>query len=169
MPEGLVPGPAIPTPFSVPAPLTPSFDVADTLPKGGRAKLQALRERASDAHALTVPFEDVRVASEAKQDADRALKRLTDHRSVGGHELEDTDGRVIDARRTLDKAVANLKRLQQRQEAKAQTWQSATAALQRTERWLRDEVHGNVLRDYTHPMPKVDGSLIEEIEDRRRR
>ena len=168
-PTGLTPGPANPAPFSLGAPLTPSFDVADTLPKGARAKLHALRERAADAHALTVPFEEVRVASELKQDADRVLRRLTDHRSVGGHELEDTDGRVIDAKRTLDKATANLKRLQQRQEAKSQAWQAATAALQRIERWLRDEVPpGNALRDHAHAMPKLDGSIIDAIADRRR-
>ena len=40
--------------------------------------------------------------------------------------------------------------------------------MQRIERWLRDDVGSNVLRDHDHAMPKLDGSLTDAIDDRRR-
>lgn len=164
--------PANPQPFSLGMPLQPSFDVIDALPAGAADNLRALRDRSSDTHSLIPAFEDIRVASEVRHDAERALKRLTDHRSIGGFELSKDDGRVIAAQRTLDKATDHLKRLQQRQEAKSQAWQLASAALQSAEAWIRDgRPPGTTLRDYAGEVPKLQKgeNVLDAIERIRRR
>ena len=170
MPEGLVPGPAHPLPFTLGFPAQPAFDVIEVLPPNARAKLRALRLRSQDAHSLIPLFEQIHEASEAKQNAERALKRLTDHRSVGGFELSDEDGRTIAAQKTVNKATAELRRLTALQTARSQAWQETTAALQRIERWLRDDLGGGVLQDHEHAMPRLgkDENLLHAIADRRR-
>ena len=108
----LTPGPAIPQPFSTGLQFSLSSDLLALLPSAADDKLRLLRQRFSDAHAIIPAFETIREASDAKQNADRALKRLTDDRSVGGFELGPDDGRVVDAQRTLDKATADFRRLE---------------------------------------------------------
>ena len=95
----LTPGPAIPQPFSTGLQFSLSSDLLALLPSAADDKLRLLRQRFSDAHAIIPAFETIREASDAKQNADRALKRLTDHRSVGGLSLDRmTEG----CRRTAD-------------------------------------------------------------------
>lgn len=160
---GLTPAPQNPQPFSVGFNTGPSFDVIADLPSGAAAKLRALRQRSTDAHSLIPEFEQIREASEAKQSAGNALKRLTDHRSLGGFDLEDSDGRVIAARKTLDKANADFKRLTALQSTRSAAWQAASAALQSVELWIRDRPPGTALRDHASKVPTL--SKGEDITD----
>src|SRR3979411_1941433 len=98
------PAPANPQPFSAGVHLQPQFDPLDLLPPAAAEKLRLLRQRASDAHALTVPFADQQEATQLKHAAELEVSRLTGHRSEGGYELPDDDGRVIRAREALAKA-----------------------------------------------------------------
>ena len=75
-------GPVNPAPFSAGMPLVPSFDVIEVLPDAAADRLRALRQHVHDLHALTVPFEDRHEASNAKLEAERQLKRLTDHQHM---------------------------------------------------------------------------------------
>ena len=76
---GLTPAPAAgqqPFRFAA-APTAPGFDVIEILPEGApQDRLRALRQRSLDLHALMPPFEDVRTASLARQEAQNALTRL---------------------------------------------------------------------------------------------
>jgi hypothetical protein len=64
----------------------PPFDVIELLPTScGRC--------ASDAHAVCVSHSELQEQTALKNDAEQALKRLTDHPSNGGHNLPPTDPR----------------------------------------------------------------------------
>ena len=80
---------------------------------------------------------------------------------------------MVTAEKHLDKMTADLKRLQERSEMRAQAWQAASAALSACETWLRDgRPHGTVLEDYDGPEPKLlkgENGLLDAIENRRRR
>jgi hypothetical protein len=71
------PGPANPQQFTAGMSLVPGYDPIDLLPPAAADRLRMLRQRAADGHALCVPFEDVRLQSAAKVEAEHALKRLT--------------------------------------------------------------------------------------------
>ena len=64
----------------------------------------------------------------ARIEAANALKRLTDHPQYGGFNLTDDNGRVIAAQRTLDKATADFKRLNELQEVRTAQWQTVSQA-----------------------------------------
>ena len=170
---GLTPAtPANSGPYSTGLQFSLSGDLLAQLPNGAADKLRALRQRFDDSHSLVPEFEQIREASAAKQHAEHALERLTAHRSVGGFELDDEDGRVIGARKTRDKATADFRRLQELQTARSQAWQAASAALQSVESWLRDgRPPGTTLRDYEGEAPSLNKgeSLLDAIEPRRRR
>jgi hypothetical protein len=138
---GFTPAPTVtvpaPTPFSAGPQLQPQFDVIELLPPDAQERLRMLRQRAADAHALIPEFESIREASMAKIEAANALKRLTNHPQDGGFDLKPDDRRVVEAQRTLDKATADFKRLQELQEVRSAAWQTASAALANVGDWLR--------------------------------
>ena len=167
------PAPANPQPFSAGLSFQPPFDLIELLPPAAADKLRALRQRASDAHTLIPPFEDVRQASMARVDAANALKRLTDHPQDFGSGLKPSDPRVIAAQRTLDKATADFERIQQRSETKTAAWHAASGGLANAEAWLPDgRPHGVTLQDHETEPPKLakgENGLLDAIEARRRR
>ena len=120
---GLTPGPVAETiaqpPFSLGPALSPQVDLLELLPPGAADKLRALRQRSDDLHAIIPPFAELQEATGLKQDAERALKRLTAHPSERGHNLPETDSRVVIAQQHLDKMAADLKRLQAQRNAVA--------------------------------------------------
>jgi hypothetical protein len=123
---GLTPGPVAETtaqpPFSLGPALSPQVDLLELLPPGAADKLRALRQRSDDLHAIIPLFAELQEATGLKQDAERALKRLTAHPSERGHNLPETDSRVVIAQQHLDKMAADLKRLQERSETRSQAW-----------------------------------------------
>jgi hypothetical protein len=166
--------PANPPPFSfAPAPIVPGFDTLSLLPPAAAERLRALRQRAADAHAVTVPFEDVRTASMARIDAENALRRLQAHASEGGFGLKPDARQVIEAQRLLDRLTAEFQRVKDRSEARSAAFQTSSAALAACEDWLKHGRPGGVvLQDFDGPEPQLlkgEKDLIAAIENRRRR
>ena len=171
---GLTPGPANPQPLNFGGIHTgPDFDLIELLPPAAADKVRALRQRSSDMHSLKVPFEEIREASAAKVDAENRLKQLQAHPQDHGHNLPDNHISVVQARRTLDKATDDLRRLNERSEQRAAAWQAASVALQAVEIWLRDgRPHGTALElvEVEPPKPaKGENGQLDQIENRRRR
>jgi len=164
---------AEPEPFSLGMPVQPTFDLIEVLPVSAAGRLRALRQRASDAHALVPGFEEQSEANTARLLAEQRLKRLTDPAHSGGFALAETDARVTAQRRTVDKLTDDAKRLSERSELRAKAWREAGAALQNAESWLREgKPHGVVLEDFEGPEPKLlrgESGLLDAIENRRRR
>ena len=118
-----------PTPLSTGLPTAPSFDVIEALPERAAEKLRMLRQRAADAHAVIPEFEVIRQASMTRIEAKNSLKRLTSHAQDHGFNLPEDDPRVVAAEKHLAKVTDDLRRLQERSEARSLAWQSASAAL----------------------------------------
>ncbi len=173
MSAGLEPGPATQTTRSAPMSLAPSFDMAEALPPGAADRLRKMREHVADLRSLTVPFADIQEASGAKIAAEQRLRRLTDHPHDNGFGLGDSDPRVIEAQRQLDKLTAELARLNERNERRTTAWRAAGHVLQAVEAWLRDgRPPGTTLVDHEVEMPKptkAENGLLDQIENRRRR
>jgi hypothetical protein len=144
---GFQPAPLVTTVAPTPLPggvhTVPSFDVIERLPEERKDLLRKLRQHRSDKYALTVPSEDVRQQSMRKIEAANTLKRLVAHPSENGFGLPETDRRVDEATKALEKETADHKRLQELQEVRSAAWQAAGAALQNVEDWLRHNVPSN--------------------------
>uniref|UniRef100_UPI0012DC6129 hypothetical protein n=1 Tax=Bradyrhizobium sp. URHD0069 TaxID=1380355 RepID=UPI0012DC6129 len=150
------PGPANPQPFSAPMPLVPSFDVIEVLPPGAADRLRALRQRFHDLNKLIPKFEEIREASDARIQAEQRLARLQAHQQEGGFNLPETDGRVIEQRRLLDKLTDHLKRLSELKETRSATWRAASHVLTAVENWLKNGVPpGVVLQDIEGKPPQL--------------
>jgi len=159
-------------PFSAGPHVLPSFDFIELLPPGAADRLRMLRQRSNDMHALCVPHADLQEATALKHDAQRALSRLVDHRSLGGYELPQTDNRVIAAEKHLAKLSDDWRRLNERREARAAAWQTASQALAAVESWLRDgKPSGVLLQDHDGEEPKLNKgeTVVDAIERHRRR
>jgi hypothetical protein len=70
--------------------------------------------------------------------AEQRLKRLFDHQSVGDFNLPETDGRVIEQRRLVEKLTDDLKRLNELSEVRSAAWRAASHVMTAVEGWLRD-------------------------------
>jgi hypothetical protein len=180
MPEplsGLIPGPtAITTtqaPFTVGAPTVPAFDVIEVLPLAAADRLRKLRDRSRDAHALIPPHGEIQEAIAEQREAERVLQKLIDHPSKRGHKLPQDDRRVVEATKTLERAAADLRRLNERAEARSQAWRAASGALAATESWLRfGRPPGTTLEAVAavEPPKLLKGeSLVDAVERLRRR
>jgi len=160
-------------PFSFgPAPIAPGFDTLSILPPAAAERLRLLRLRAADAHAVTVPFEDVRTASMARIDAENALRRLQAHASEGGFGLKPDARQVIEAQRLLDRLTAEFTRLTDRQATRAAAFQASSAALAKCEDWLKHGVPGNCTLDTVETEPVrllKNETVLDAIERLRRR
>ena len=170
---GFEPGPANPEPFSAGGIHTqPAFDLIEVLPERAADRLRALRQRSSDAHAVIPEFADLQEANTAKYDAERALRRLTDHPHDGGLNLKPEDRRVIASQQHLAKMTADAKRLTELSEVRSAAWQPTSLALSAVEAWLKGgQPSGTVLQDHEAQGPKLNKgeTVIDAIERHRRR
>jgi hypothetical protein len=162
-----------PASFSAGPQLQPQYDPIELLPERAQNLLRKLRDRATDAHAICVPFADIQEASAARIAAENRLRQLTDHPQNHGHNLPTTDARVVTQQRLVNKLTDDFRRLQERSETKAAAWRSASQALAAVESWLRDgKPHGTVLEDHEGPEPRLnkgEAGLLDAVENRRRR
>jgi hypothetical protein len=153
------------------APSRPDNDLASFLPQAAAAKFEALRYRAASLHALCIPFADLEEASLARLQAEQRLQRLQASPQDDGFNLPLTDPRCVAAQKDLAKATAALKLLNDRREARAQTWAAAGRVLAAIDAWMRDGVPGNaVLEDYDGPETKLakgENGILDAIENRR--
>ena len=139
---------------------------------GAARRLEALRQQVQDAHALCVPFEDVRECMATRMRTEARLRQLTGHPSQGGHNLSEDDPRTIVAQREFEKATAAAKGIQERADARSAVWREAGYALQAVESYLRDGVPGGcILQDVEPPEPKLakGQGVLEAITDVRQR
>ena len=144
------------------------------LPPAAADRLRALRQRAADAHAVTVGFQELSELRSEQQKANARLKQLTSSPQDHGFNLGPDHPSVLAAARDLAKLSDDLRRLNERSEARAAAWQSASAALLAVESWLKaGQPGGTVLEDYNEgPEPKLnkgEGDVVAAIENRRRR
>jgi len=174
--EGFAPAPTTTitaqAPFSLGAALRPDFDPIELLPPSAADKLRALRQRASDAHAVVPEFETIREASMTKIEAANALKRLSDHPQDGGFNLPPTDARVIVAQKHLDKMTDDFERLQELQKGRSGQWQAASGALSNTETGLRSGLPGGTtLQSWDGEPPSLNKNegLLDAISRLQRR
>jgi hypothetical protein len=118
------------------------------------------------------PFEDVRQASMSRVNAENALRRLTDHPHDGGMGLPVEARQVIEAAKTLEKAIDEYRRVQDRQATRSAEWQASSRVLSACEAWLRDgRPSGTVLEDFDGPSPKLNKgeTVLDAVERLRRR
>ena len=113
-------------------------DAAEWLPAGAADRLRKLRQHVADLHALTVPFADISAATTARIQAEHRLTQLTGHPHDGGHGLAVDDPRVIAQQRLVDKLTDDLRRINERNEARSSAWREAGYTLQAVEAWPRD-------------------------------
>ena len=74
------------------------------------------------------------------------LRQLTAHPHDHGFGLRADNAGVMAQQKLVDKLAADLKRLQELQQARTAAWQAASAALANVEAWLRDgKPHGTTL------------------------
>ena len=125
------------TPLSAGFPSPPSFDVIELLPEHAQNRLRQLRLRATEAHRLVPEFEQMREASMARVEAENQLKQLQAHPQEFGRGLPEAHPLVVTAEKHLDKMTADLKRLQERSEMRAQAWQAASVMDGHTARYWR--------------------------------
>jgi hypothetical protein len=171
---GFEPGPANPEPFSAPmSSLVPSYDVIERLPPGGADHLRALRLRFRETNLLIPKHDVMHPASTARIMAEQRLKRLRDHQSNGGFNLPETDSRVVEQQRLLDKVTDDLRRLNELVETRSAVWHAASHVLSAVEGWLKNGVPpGVLLEDIEVEVPKLaknEPGLLDAIENRRRR
>jgi hypothetical protein len=172
---GFTPGPANPQPFNFSSvPSGPAFDLIELLPTGApQDRLRSLRRRRDDALLLMPPYEDIRQASVARQDAQAALSRLLAHQQDNGFNLKPGHPSVVAAQRTLDKATDAFMRLTELQATRAAQWNADGGVLAAVELWLREgRPHGTTLHNFDGPEPQLlkgERSLADAIENRRRR
>ena len=171
-PAGFTPGPVNPQPFSAGIHVVPSYDVLDGLPPAAAERLRQLRQHVHDVHALTVPFDDIRDASEARTGAAQRLSRLQAHQQDGGFGLKPDDPRVTEQQRLVDRLNSDFQRLNERNEARTVAWRAASHTLSNVELWLRDgKPSGVLLLDYDGPEPQLlkNESISDAVERLRRR
>jgi hypothetical protein len=163
-----------PISFGSGVPGGPAWDPVELLPKGTpQDRLRALRQRRDDALALNVPFEDVRQASVARQDAQAALTRLLAHQQEGGFNLKPDHPSVKQATKAVEKATDAFTRLTELQATRSAQWTAAGGVLAAVEDWLKNaRPAGAALHTFDGPeVPLLKGerSLADAIENRRRR
>ena len=170
---GLTPAPTGGSPpFSFgPAPTSPGFDVLDLLKGTPQDRLRQLRQHRDDQFAVTVPFEQVRQASLAKQEAANVHRRLVSHPHDHGLGLKPDHPSVKQALKTLERAEGELARVQARQTERSGAWQAASAALANVEGWLRQGIPGNCTLEpaVIEPPKLLKGETLLDALDRVRR
>ena len=147
-------------------------DLIEWLPAGAADKLRALRQRAHDLHAVTVPFDERLQLSTEKTAAATRLQRLQAHPSENGFNLDDDDPRVIAAQRELAKLTDELDRLMKLDGERTAAWRVASSVLWNVELSVEDgKPSGVVLQDYDGPPPALNKneSITDAIERLRRR
>lgn len=109
--------------------------------------------------------------STARLQADQRLPRLRAHQHDFGFNLPETDSRVIEQQRLLDRLTADFKRLKERNETKTAAWQTVSHTLSAVETWIKSgRPPGTVLEDHDGPEPKLaKGEDVLSALDRLRR
>jgi hypothetical protein len=159
--------------FDGPQSMSQHFDPADLLPAGARERLEKLRLRSAEAHALVPRFEEISDLNTERIKSEQRLERLVGHPSTGGFGLKPDDARVLAETKQVKKLTGDVERLSRRSKERAESWRAASGALQNIEQWLRHgKPHGTVLQEYEGPEPKLhrgESGLLDAIENRRRR
>lgn len=145
-------------------PSGPAFDVADLLPAAAAERLRKLRVRRDEAFAVTVAHAELQSLTVERQQAEQRLRQLRAHPQDHGHNLPVTDARVVAQQKLVDKLSGDLRRLNERSEARAQAWNVAGRVLTNVEDWLKNaRPAGASLQD--HPTPDVKLLKNESITD----
>lgn len=149
--------PANPQPFSfTPAPTSPHFDVVELLPPQAAERLRKLRVRRDDAFAVTVPHAELQALTVERQQAEQRLKQLRAHPHDFGFKLLETDARVVAQQKLVDKLSGDLKRLNERSEARSAAWNAAGRVLTNVEDWMKNaRPHSTILQDVETSLPKL--------------
>ena len=154
---------------------TPNDPVA-VLPEGKpAAKMTALRQRKTDAHAATPSFETVKEAYEAVTTHQRRIRDLTTPKSAGGHGLPQDAVAVVHERTKLERAEAEKARLVALKDIRGERW-TVVAQLERSVNdWVtRGGIHGECVLESVEDAPlselltKNDGGRIAEAVERYR-
>ena len=151
---------------------TPHRDVSDYVPARAVERLTRLRQRVSDKHSLTVGFQTRQQAHQDKLAAQARVKRLTDHRSLGGFEMATDAPQVVAEQKRLDAFTVEAKRLDDLDTMRSTEWRESGYALQGIDAYLRDGVPpGCVLEICETPPPTLPKgqTLTDAIQIRERR
>lgn len=146
-------------------------DPAKFLPTGAPAdRYRALTQRFEDLMALRIDFNVRHQASLDRLAAEQRVKQLMGHRSVSGHELPDTDARVIAARKELEDRTAEQKRWNELDAVRSKAAQSCGTLLSNIKAWIGDgRPRGTSMLAITVPNPKMQkGETITAAIDRLR-
>jgi hypothetical protein len=114
----------------------------DFLPEAAMARFEAIKQRTDDTYALMVPSETMREVHAAKAAHERRIAELTKHPGLGGKGLPEDHPSVIDARKKLDKAVAELKRATELNDIRSNRWRAAGQTARAVEQYLQGGIPG---------------------------
>jgi hypothetical protein len=135
-----------------------SIRVEPALPPGPARKFAALRQKSLDLHAVIPAFHDVQEAQLVVTGHKQRIADLTKHPSVGGYGLSaDAAPQVISERKLLDRAIAELHRLEKLRETRSARW----TACGRLERAVSDWLGLGLPRDCV--IEAVDDAPVAEL------
>jgi hypothetical protein len=139
-------------------------DPVDLLPsEGTKARLLALRQRATDARALYLPLSDeLRELRTEKQRADARLAQLRLRRGDGGSELGDDDRQVIDVRQTIERLQGEIARLSALEQHRSAVMHNIGTLLRSCEEWLRRGRPGGTV--LVEAVPIMPGDVLKRGE-----
>ena len=167
-PTALTPAPTTviiaPTPLPAAYHSVSQFDPIEILPPNAADKLRALRQRASDSYAITVPHSELQAANTERIAAEKALERLRAPAGAGGFNLGADHPLVHQAQKLLDKLTAAFTRMKDLQQQRSSAWQANSQALATCEAYLKDgRPPATTLED--HPPPEVKLNKGESLMD----
>jgi hypothetical protein len=144
-------------------------DGAAMLPVEARQKLDGLRERRDELLAIARDLGDkCEAARLEKIEFERALRHMRDA-DVAGH-LNDDDPRVLRARERIAAADAELRRFEDRRDARTAEWTPLGQLIDATERWLQSLPGDAVIEPAEVETPKLlKGETPSAAVDRLRR
>jgi hypothetical protein len=129
---------------AVNAPLRASYlshetgDVIVALPDESRRRLEMLRQRSQDAHALWVPIANLIAEERTELERSRSrLRQLTTARTGGGYGLTETDPQVIDVQGSISKHEGELARLSALEAERLSVWRNLSTLVRSVEEWIR--------------------------------
>ena len=100
-------GPANPQPISAGMHIQPTFDPLEILPPAAAEKLRLLRERSSERRDSMISSIELQEVNAERTRAQQHLRRLQAHPQDGGFNLPQTDARVIEAERQVERTTEN--------------------------------------------------------------
>lgn len=143
---------------SMRATLSSRGDGPALLPANAKAKLEALRERRDELHAVINDLaEKVEQARLTKFEHERHLRSLQS-RDILPQALPDDDPAVVRQREKIEAADAELRRLEDRRDARSAEWQGLGQPVDAAERWLASLPPDAVLEPAEVEVPKLNKS-----------